>query len=91
MSYLAPDPTIRFESADGESSPVEASLQPTGQVRIITDPDSGHLHTSWLWPSEVRELALELLGLADAAEAIHEGELPEPRYGSDETDLDGLP
>lgn len=64
-------PKIRFESADGDSSPVEAAIQQDGRIRIESDPDSMRMRATWLTPAEVREFALELTGLADAAEAIH--------------------
>ena len=74
MSYtIIPDPKIRFESADGDSSPVEAAIQRDGRIRIQSDPDSMHMNGAWLTPAEVREFALELTALADAAETIHEG------------------
>ncbi len=66
-----PRPKIRFESEDGDSSPVEASIQHDGRVRIESDPDSMRMNAAWLLPSEVREFALELVALADAAEAIY--------------------
>jgi hypothetical protein len=72
MSYLTPHPRIRFESPDGDSPPVEASIQHDGRVRIQSDPDSLHMNAAWLTPAEVREFALELAGLADAAEAIYD-------------------
>jgi hypothetical protein len=71
MSYIRPETKIRFESADGDSSPVEASIQRGGRVRIQSDPDSLRMNAAWLTPAEVREFALELLGLADAAETIY--------------------
>ena len=71
MTYLIPAPKIRFESADGDSSPVEAALQRDGRVRIASDPDSMRMNGAWLMPSEVREFALELLALADISEIIH--------------------
>ncbi len=66
-----PRPKIRFESEDGDSSPVEASIEHDGRVRIMSDPDSMRMNAAWLLPSEVREFALELVALADAAEAIY--------------------
>lgn len=72
MTYtIIPRPKVRFEAADGQSSPVEASLQSGGRVRIVSDPDSLRMNGAWLTPGEVREFATELLGLADAAEAIY--------------------
>lgn len=72
MRYLIiPRPKIRFESDDGDSSPVEAGLQQDGRIRIVSDPDSMRMNAAWLTPAEVREFALELTGLADASEAIH--------------------
>ncbi len=65
-------PKIRFESAAGDSSPVEATMQSDGRVRIKTDADSTHLNTTWLTPAEAREFALELAGLADAAEVVND-------------------
>jgi hypothetical protein len=64
-------PKIRFESADGDSCPVEADLQSDGRIRIQSDADSLAVNGAWLRPSEVREFALELTALADASEAIH--------------------
>ena len=63
-------PKVRFESADGDSSPIEARLESAGRIRIASDPDSGHLNGTWLTAAETREFALELLGLADAADII---------------------
>jgi hypothetical protein len=64
-------PAILFESADGGSSPIEASIQSGGEkIRILSDPYSGHLNGAWLNPREAREFALEILGLCDAAEII---------------------
>lgn len=72
MTYITiPRPKIRFESEDGDSSPVEASIQHDGRVRIMSDPDSLRMNAAWLTPAEVREFALELTGLADAAEVIY--------------------
>jgi hypothetical protein len=68
-------PKVRFESASGDSSPVEAVIQSDGRVRLVSDPDSLRMNGAWLTPAEVREFAIELLGLADAAEVI---------YGTDE-------
>ena len=61
-------PKIRFESAVGDSSPIEATIQSDGRVRIESDPDSMRLNAAWLTPAEAREFAIELQGLADAAE-----------------------
>jgi hypothetical protein len=68
-------PKVRFESASGDSSPIEAVVQYDGRVRLMSDPDSLRMNGAWLTPAEVREFAIELLGLADAAEVI---------YGTDE-------
>jgi hypothetical protein len=62
---------VRFESASGDSSPVEAAMKYDGRVRIMSDPDSLRMNGAWLTPREVREFATELLGLADAAEIIY--------------------
>ncbi len=64
-------PKVRFDPGP-DTSPIEATMQSDGRVRIKTDADSTHLHTTWLTPAEAREFALELTGLADAAEAINE-------------------
>lgn len=64
-------PKIRFESEAGDSSPIEATIQGDGRLRVQSDPDSGHLNAAWMTTTETREFALELLGLADAADAIH--------------------
>jgi hypothetical protein len=64
-------PKIRIQSADGESSPIQATLEHGGRIRLITDPDAMHHHTAWLTAAEAREFATELLGLADAADIIH--------------------
>lgn len=64
-------PTVRVEPADGDSGAIEAKLMPGGMIRLQTDPDSMHTHTTWLTPAEIRELCTDLLGLADASEAIH--------------------
>lgn len=72
MNYLIiPRPKIRFENADGDSSPVEASIAHDGRIAILSDPDSLRMNAAHLKPSDVREFALELTGLADAAEAIY--------------------
>jgi hypothetical protein len=65
-------PTVRFDPAAGDSSPIEAKLESDGRVRIASDPDSGRLNGAWLTPAEAREFATELLGLADASDAIHD-------------------
>jgi len=72
MTYTTiPRPKIRFESEDGDSSPIEAAIQHDGRIRVQSDPDSMRMNAAWLLPSEIREFALELTGLADAAEAIY--------------------
>lgn len=74
MTYhIIPCPKIRYESADGDSSPVQASLEHDGRIRILADPDSMRMNAAWLTPAEARDFALELTGLADASEAVHEG------------------
>lgn len=65
------EPKIRFESAEGDSSPIEAKLMSDGRIRLQSDPDAGHMTGAWLTVAELREFATELLGLADASEAIH--------------------
>lgn len=76
-------PTVRMEAEDGGSSPVEASIQNSGEkIRILSDPDSMNLNGAWLTRREAREFALELLGLCDAADAIYgpiEDEIPDER------------
>lgn len=64
-------PTVRFEPADTRENPIEAKLMSDGLIRIMTDPDAMHTHSSYFTPAEVREFATELLGLANASEAIH--------------------
>lgn len=64
-------PKVRFEPAENDSGAIEAQLMNSGEIRIRTAADSGHLNTTWLTPAEVRELCIELLGLCDASEAIH--------------------
>jgi hypothetical protein len=64
-------PKIRFEPVAGDSSPIEATVQSDGRVRVQSDPDSGRLNATWLTSAELREFAIELNGLADAAEIIH--------------------
>lgn len=66
-----PDPKIRFESEDGDSTPVEASIQPDGRIRIQSDPDGPSVNGAWLRLAEAREFGLELAGLIDAAEIIY--------------------
>ena len=69
MLVLHP-PKIRFLSRE-EDSAFEATIQEHGgAIRMVTDADSMHGHITWMTPAEVRELAIELLGLADAAEQI---------------------
>ena len=65
-------PKIRFETAAGDSTPVEATIQHDGRLRVESDPDACRLSGAWLTTAEAREFALELLGLADAADIIHE-------------------
>jgi hypothetical protein len=64
-------PKVRYEAPDGASSPIEATLQTDGRIRLLTDPDSGHLNGAWLTPAELRELLVDLAGLADASDIIH--------------------
>ena len=64
-------PKIRFEPSSADTSPIEAALTSDGRIRLVTDPDSMHLHTTWLTVAEVREFATELSGLADAAAVIN--------------------
>ena len=64
-------PKVRFESAEGDSSPIQATLESGGRIRVMSDPDSGRMNAAWLTPAEVREFALELLGLADASDVIN--------------------
>lgn len=71
MTIIHP-PKIRFESADGDSVPVEAVITYDGRIRVKSDPDDGRLNGAWFTPGEIRELCTELTGLADAADAIHE-------------------
>ena len=73
MSLLT-RPKVRITPGDGHENPVEAALQADGRIRLITDPDAMHGHSSWLTPAEAREFALELAGLADASDTIHDGE-----------------
>lgn len=64
---------VRFTSTD-EDSAIEATIQEDGAfIRVIVDADSIHGHVTWLRPAQVRELAIELAGLADAADAIRPG------------------
>ena len=63
-------PKIRYETADGDSNPIEATIQYDGRLRIESDPDACRLSGAWLTTDEAREFALELLGLADAADII---------------------
>jgi hypothetical protein len=64
-------PTVRFDPAAGDSSPVEARLESDGRIRIVSDPDSMRMNGAWLTPAELREFATELLGLADASDVIN--------------------
>jgi hypothetical protein len=64
-------PKVRFQPDDDRENPVEATLQTDGRICLMTDPDSMHIHRSWLTPAEIREFATELLGLADASDAIY--------------------
>jgi hypothetical protein len=63
--------TIRNESEDRDSSPIEAKVMSDGRIRIQTDPDSSPIHGCWLTVAEIREFATDLLGLADASEKIY--------------------
>jgi hypothetical protein len=62
---------VRTESPAGDSSPIEAKIMSDGRIRIQTDPDSSPIGGCWLTPAEIRELATDLLGLADASDAIY--------------------
>ena len=62
-------PKVRFDPGP-DTSPIEASVQSDGRIRIQSDCDSGHLNGTWLTTAEAREFATELMGLADAAEII---------------------
>jgi hypothetical protein len=64
-------PKIRFDPPNGDSSPLEASITSDGHIRVQSDCDSGHLNATWMTPAELREFAMEALGLADAADLIH--------------------
>ena len=64
-------PTVRVESAEGDSSPIEARLMTDGRIRIVTDPDSMSMNGTWLTTAEVREFVFDLLGLADASDRIY--------------------
>jgi hypothetical protein len=70
MSLLT-RPKVRVEGEEGDSSPIEAMLMTDGRIRLMTDPDALHYHSCWLTPAEIREFATDLLGLADASEAIY--------------------
>ena len=72
-------PKIRFNDEDPGSCAIEAQLQGDGRIRFVTDPDALHNHTTWMDPKQVREFALELLGLCDASETIY----PEETYDLD--------
>jgi hypothetical protein len=65
-------PTVRYESARRDTSPVEARLMTDGRIRLMTDPDSMHIHSAYLTPVEARDFALELAGLADVSEVIYQ-------------------
>jgi hypothetical protein len=67
-------PKVRVEAADGRSSPIEATLCDDGQIRLQTDPDSGHLNGTWLTVEELRELLTDLAGLADVSDFLYGGE-----------------
>ena len=70
MSLLT-RPKVRIEPDDDQENAVEATLMTDGRLRLMTDPDGGGIHTSWLTPAEAREFALELVALADASDAIY--------------------
>lgn len=72
-------PKVRLSPELGDSSPVEATLESDGRIRVVSDPDSMQLNGAWLEPDEIREWCLDLLGLADASEIIHQGD-PEPGH-----------
>lgn len=64
-------PKIRFDPPKGDSSPIEATITSDGRIRVQTDCDSGHLNATWMTTAELREFAMETLGLADAADLIY--------------------
>jgi hypothetical protein len=64
-------PKIRHEGAAGDSVPLEATIAYDGRLRVKSDPDDCRLNGAWFTSDEAREFALELIGLADAADAIH--------------------
>ena len=64
-------PKIRFDPGP-DTSPIEATIAYDGRIRIQTDPDAMRLVSTFMTPAEAREFALELTGLADAAEAIND-------------------
>jgi hypothetical protein len=70
MSYYYQGPKVRFNDEDHDSSPIEATLQSSGLIRIQSAPDSFSSGAAWMTPTQVREFALELLGLADVSEAV---------------------
>ena len=69
-----PKPTVRFDPPAGDSSPVTASLQSDGMIRVEVDPDSMRLTATYFEPKEFRAWCLEALGLCDASDVIHEEE-----------------
>lgn len=64
-------PKIRFESREGDSCPIEATLENDGRIRLQSDPDSLAVNGAWLDPDEVDEFVTELQGLAEASRKIH--------------------
>ena len=64
-------PKVRIAPDDDQENPIEATLMTDGRIRLMTDPDSMHIHTTYLTPAEVREFIVELGGLADASDAIY--------------------
>jgi hypothetical protein len=80
-SYI-PRPKISFNDEDPLSCNITAQLQYGGMIRL-------HSAAAYMSPKDVREFAIELLGLADFAELIYREDLEDDGMG-DESDNRGM-